>query len=417
MAVEVSRIGPRDPEPYYSKAIRERFSVEPVATLSNSRDFATISFHPDLDQYLTRSAKRIINGGLENKLPAGWRTKLDGPMAWTGSDFPDESRFIYSLSSDDRDEIHKALIYFKDQGLERDKVSKGSFPLPTLGFCLTKLCHLVYNGVGAMILRGLDVDNYNPEDFLVVFLGISSYIAEQRGIQDRLGTLLKHLTDDGKADSQMDLPLHTDITFDVVATLTRQCSTVGGSCTIASSWAIYNELAMSRPDLIHTLSKPDWPFDTYGRDPPFYNRALLYHINNHILLNFSRRVLTGHPYAPRSRNIPGLNEAQAEALDAVHFIGLKHQKRLSTKKGDIRFINNMALLHGREAFSDGDRDAKSQRRLIRLWLHNSKMVWQLPTQLQLAWARAFEDEKRGRRWDVEPRTVNGVKVRASSPCD
>ena len=156
---------------------------------------------------------------------------------------------------------------------------------------------------------------------------------------------------------------------------------------------------------------------SYGRDPPYYSRALLYHFDNHAILNFSRRVLTGHPYAPRSSNIPGLTEAQAEALDAVHFLGQKHQMRLSMKKGDIRFINNMGLLHGREAFQDEDGSATSRRHLIRLWLHNSKMVWKLPPQLQLAWARVFEDGQRGRRWDVEPLMANGVKLRSSSPCD
>lgn len=57
-------------------------------------------------------------------------------------------------------------------------------------------------------------------------------------------------------------PLHTDVTCDIVATMTRHCSTDGGMCTIASAWTVYNELAAARPDLIHVLAKPDWPFDT-----------------------------------------------------------------------------------------------------------------------------------------------------------
>lgn len=113
MPAEVSRINPRDPEPYYSKGIQERFSVNPIAALQKSPEFATIAFHPCLDEHLARSARRIINGGLENEVPAGWPMKLDGPMAWTGGDFPDESRFIYYLSSDDRDEVRKALMHFK----------------------------------------------------------------------------------------------------------------------------------------------------------------------------------------------------------------------------------------------------------------------------------------------------------------
>ncbi|KAI4272177.1 MAG: hypothetical protein L6R38_006689 [Xanthoria sp. 2 TBL-2021] len=190
MPAEVSRINPRDPEPYYSKGIQERFSVNPIAALQKSPEFATIAFHPCLDEHLARSARRIINGGLENEVPAGWPMKLDGPMAWTGGDFPDESRFIYYLSSDDRDEVRKALMHFKAQRLDRDEVSKSNFPLPTLASRFTKTCEEVYNGLGAMILRGLDVEKYTPEDLLVVFLGVSSYIAEQRGVQDRLSTML-----------------------------------------------------------------------------------------------------------------------------------------------------------------------------------------------------------------------------------
>jgi hypothetical protein len=31
---------------------------------------------------------------------------------------------------------------------------------------------------------------------------------------------------------------------------------------ISSAWTVYNELAATRPDLIHVLSASDWPFDT-----------------------------------------------------------------------------------------------------------------------------------------------------------
>lgn len=31
---------------------------------------------------------------------------------------------------------------------------------------------------------------------------------------------------------------------------------------MSSAWTVYNELAATRPDIIHTLSRPDWPFDT-----------------------------------------------------------------------------------------------------------------------------------------------------------
>jgi hypothetical protein len=125
-------------------------------------------------------------------------------------------------------------------------------------------------------------------------------------------------------------------------------------------------------------------------------------------------LLTGTSTAIRSHGIPGLTEAQAEALDAVHFIAKKHEIRTTVKKGDIRFINNMGILHCREAFENDD---TFHRHLIRLWLNNEKMVWQLPPALRLAWARVFHDHERGSYWDIEPPRANGALLRTAESCD
>ena len=50
--------------------------------------------------------------------------------------------------------------------------------------------------------------------------------------------------------------------------------------------------------------------------------------------------------------MPPLSEAQAEALDALHFAAMKHQLTMQLEKGDIQFINNVALVHAREGFRD-----------------------------------------------------------------
>lgn len=44
--------------------------------------------------------------------------------------------------------------------------------------------------------------------------------------------------------------------------LTVSCGSEGGSGVVASAWIVYNELAVTRPDLIHVLAEPNWPFDT-----------------------------------------------------------------------------------------------------------------------------------------------------------
>lgn len=49
---------------------------------------------------------------------------------------------------------------------------------------------------------------------------------------------------------------------------------MGGTSILASSWTVYNELAATRPDLIHVLSKPDWPFDTLVGFLPLQDKVI-----------------------------------------------------------------------------------------------------------------------------------------------
>ena len=64
------------------------------------------------------------------------------------------------------------------------------FPLPTLGKTLERAAEDIYNGRGFVIVRGLDPDTLSTEDCTTIYLGLSSYIAERRGMQDQRGTML-----------------------------------------------------------------------------------------------------------------------------------------------------------------------------------------------------------------------------------
>lgn len=76
-----------------------------------------------------------------------------------------------------------------------DAVTKRTFPLPKLCSTLLAIRNEVYTGIGFALLRGLRLNAYDPTERVVVFLGLSSYIAEERGPQDRYGTMLSKLKD------------------------------------------------------------------------------------------------------------------------------------------------------------------------------------------------------------------------------
>jgi hypothetical protein len=141
---------------------------------------------------------------------------------------------------------------------------------------------------------------------------------------------------------------------------------------------------------------------------------LLFHADGKVVLSASRRLLTGSPETPRTEGIPALTEKQAEALDAIHFIAKANSVKLPIQKGDMCFLNNMAILHSREAFVD---DVTAQRHLFRLWLSNQEFLWKLPPSLEVAWARVFDDNERDPIWDWEPVKINGRLCNPGASCD
>lgn len=53
---------------------------------------------------------------------------------------------------------------------------------------------------------------------------------------------------------------HNEEAGDVVSWLTRSTAATGGKCIIASGHTVFNVLAATKPELIRTLARSDWPF-------------------------------------------------------------------------------------------------------------------------------------------------------------
>jgi alpha-ketoglutarate-dependent taurine dioxygenase len=91
---------------------------------------------------------------------------------------------------------------------------------------------------------------------------------------------------------------------------------------------------------------------------PYSVRPLLFHepaqgsFRERIIIQYARRGFTGFLNLPRSPGIPSITEAQAEALDALHFLAEKYSLTLDFQKGDIQFVNNLSIFHARDGFTD-----------------------------------------------------------------
>ena len=105
-----------------------------------------------------------------------------------------------------------------------------------------------------------------------------------------------------------------------------------------------------------------------------------------LIIQYARRTFTGFQGLPRSSNIPPITEAQAEALDTMHFLAEKYALGLEFKKGDVQFVNNLSIFHARDAFVNS---AEKQRHLVRLWLRDPENAWNIPAALKGRWDTVY----------------------------
>jgi len=364
-----------------------------------ARSQPDISYHPDREKWQKRAAQRLSEDPTLTSipLPEGFPNKIDSPLVWEGKDWKNEAQWVFTLTREHLQEVDDAVKHFHREsldllhlsppfdytqiiaglGLDFGHISPHTFSLPTLGPILVELSKELHQGRGFFVLRTIPVDSYSKGDNILIYAGISSYVAGTRGLQDKNGGVLSHIKDlsqshpkgiGGPAYTTDKQVFHTDQGADVVSLFALQIAAEGGISRISSSWRVYNELAATRPDLINILSQP-WPVDEsvfirafsciiftalsrFGRNPPVTHRPLLYYLDSKIIIQYARRYFTGFQHLPRSKEIPPITEAQAEALDTLHFLGERFSLGLNFQQGDIQYINNLSMFHARDGFTD-----------------------------------------------------------------
>ncbi|KAK4100171.1 Clavaminate synthase-like protein [Parathielavia hyrcaniae] len=319
------------------------------------------------------------------------------PMAWT----PDGlNQPVVDVDEQGVAEVEEALEYFKKRGLGIDDVTREAFPLPTIQAQLVRATLDVHQRCGFAIVRGLDPRKYTAEDNVIIFLGVASYIGEQRGVQDKKGSMLTHVTDckvwttppemRHGIHTTSGLAWHCDMGTDLLALHIRSLAAAGGSTFVASSWTIYKELVVAYPEVLKALVEPSWPIQVSG-DPPRYILAPLLHISrDKIVISIDPGRLGLHPATAktgRESPVPSLTSLQLEALQVLSNLASKHRHRLDTTEGDMVFINNLALLHARDSYVDS-KDGPG-RHFVRLWHRNPELAWNIPQSMLVPWEAAF----------------------------
>ncbi|KAK8045894.1 hypothetical protein PG996_013958 [Apiospora saccharicola] len=352
-------------------------------------------------------------------LTANFPSQIHGPTAWSGLDSDvNQPVHILELSEHDVAVVETALERFKGLGMHGDQVSREFFPLPGLESRLDRCALEIHNGTGICVIRGIE-SKYSVEDYLTIYLGISSYIGNRRGLQDAKGSMLSHVTDSKTWTVPLEqrhgihtnygLPHHCDMGSDILSLHIRKTAAIGGRLCVASSHTVYNELARSDPSALRTLMEPNWPVQASLRQKPPYTLSPLfeYYQGNLIFSMDPARLgpLASAPRTAAASKLPPLTAAQLHALGRVQQAARQHEICLESEPGDMVYLNSWSTLHARQPYQDGE---TFSRHLVRMWLRNDMLGWPVPDSMRMPWDSTYgapSDRIINRRYPVVPMPI------------
>lgn len=301
---------------------------------------------------------------------------LERHAEWTAASLTDASKWTHQLTGDEIAELEAALAHAQGQADDLLDIDKDSFPLPNLGPLLVEMTDELINGRGFQRITGLPVEHLGDEDSSWIYWGIGMHLGVPWA-QNARGHLLGDVKDLGRRMSEGNsrgyqmagpLPFHSDGS-DLVGLLCLSNGVSGGESLIANALLCHNLLAESDPDLAAVLYE-GLPYDYRGEEAdggrPYYTIPAFTRHGDRLFIRYIPPFITA---SQRHEGAPRLTDRQVAAMAAYDELVADpaHQVEMTFEPGDMQFLNNYHLLHGRKTFTD-DADAGQVRWLKRLWL-------------------------------------------------
>ncbi|MBV9539191.1 MAG: TauD/TfdA family dioxygenase, partial [Acidisphaera sp.] len=303
--------------------------------------------------------------------------KVGGRAAWRGPSLDWRREGMHVLTRDEVAEIDAALAHLRAAGGEPDfpEITPARFPLPALGTLLRARRREIEEGCGFLLLRGLPRERYSADEMALIYFGLGSYLGEPIP-QSWQGELLGHVID--IADIQEAVRgynagggqrMHTD-SCDIVALMCLRSARSGGASRIASAMAVHDHMAEHHPELLHALYD-GFVFRRMERDASYGTGIAVRTIGVFERADESVTcyISGSYPVMAVKAGDATMTPLQQAALDKFYELSSAPAFTLdmSIDEGDIQFLNNRLLVHGRTDYRDHD-DVARRRHMMRLWL-------------------------------------------------
>jgi hypothetical protein len=303
--------------------------------------------------------------------------KLEAHLAWTADDVRDPAIWTVELTPADHAELDAALRIARTKSDDLLQIGREDFPLEGLATKLADVERELIDGRGFVRLSRLDRDRYDDDELTMLYWGVGMHLGEPWP-QNKHGHVMGDVTDQGKRLDDptirgneiglIALSYHTDGS-DLVGLMCLHPAKSGGLSCVANVVAIYNRMVDERPDLVAALFE-DLPWDFRGEEPPggapYYMRNVFTEHEGRLFCRFVPAYIRS---SQRHADAPRLSPAALEALEMVSSLANlpEYNVYMEIRPGEMQFINNYHVLHGRQAYEDDVAHAV-KRHLKRLWL-------------------------------------------------
>lgn len=307
-----------------------------------------------------------------------WQQHQQGLSVWKTADLTSDKSWVHHIAAGQLAALRATI----DSGFQ---ITGGRVPeklclLPGWEHTLGAARNELYAGRGIFLLRRLSMEVHDTEKYEVLLLGLASHLGNLAA-QNATGDIVRRVmdvrgesTDTGQARGhrgRAEMEPHSD-SADVVGLYCLNPAKHGGETYVCSSAALFNEIRDHRPEFVPPL-RNGFHFDLTGKTArgfserrlpvfAFENERLSCHFNKN-------RIEAGMARA----GLPFTASEQA-ALEYLNRLAMRPDLsfRFQLQAGDLLFLNNNAVLHGRESFEDWP-EVGRKRLLLRVWLNQAVM--------------------------------------------
>jgi hypothetical protein len=303
-----------------------------------------------------------------------------GKSVWFAKEMANSSAWVFQLPGTALEEIDAGVQRLRARDQPFEQVSREDFPFTCIAGDIAAMKEEIATGRGFVVLRGLDAQKYSLEELQQIYWGLGTHFGTAM-VQSYLGDLIGDIRDvsDEEPDPRKRRGyrsgghqfVHTD-SCDIVAMLSIRMAKRGGASRLASAHTIHNIMLDNCPGFLEAfytgffLRGTDTDAAALGRSP----------LSSHRVPAFGRKdgwlncsYVRGYVDRAVQAGDAKLTPVEAAAVETFSAIG-NHPDvcmEMLLQPGDMQFVNNRTVLHGRADFEDLP-EKEHRRHLLRLWL-------------------------------------------------